>query len=161
MNKMAFGLHTTLSSFCKNLQNLTIDIEGKQFTKYRVCSPLHQSRSVVSERECSCMPTNTRTSYQRLGLATRNPSEYLPLQRTKPKMSDTSANSVKKMVEEALARQREDMMSKFSEILKTQQVPNSVAPFHGNTPFKYRLTLISQILKEKSMLMLLIIGYPS
>ena len=27
-------------------------------------------------------------------------------------------------------------MSKFSEILKTQQVLNSKAPFHGNTPFK-------------------------
>ena len=54
-------------------------------------------------------------------------------------MSDISADSVKKMVEEALARQREDMMSKFSEILKTQKVPNSVAPFHGNMPFKVQV----------------------
>ena len=30
-------------------------------------------------------------------------------------------------------------MSKFLEILKTQQVPNSVAPFHGNTPFNVQV----------------------
>ena len=85
------------------------------------------------------MPTNTRNSYQRLGLNTRNPSDYLPLQHTRPKMSDISADYVKKMVEEALPRQREDMMSKFLEILKTQKLPNSVAPFHGNKPFKVQV----------------------
>ena len=54
-------------------------------------------------------------------------------------MLDTSTNFMKKMVEEALARQQEDMMSKFSKILKTQKVPNSVAPFHENTPFKVQV----------------------
>ena len=31
------------------------------------------------------------------------------------------------------------MMSKFSKKLKTQQVPNLVVPFHGNTPFKVQV----------------------
>lgn len=85
------------------------------------------------------MPTNTRTSYQRLGLATQDLSEYLPFRDTKPKMLDNSANSMKNVVEEALARQREEMMNQFSQILKTQQLPSSVAPFHGNSPFKVQV----------------------
>ena len=33
------------------------------------------------------------------------------------------------------------MMSKFLEIFKTQKVPNSVAPFQGNTPFKIQVNI--------------------
>ena len=54
-------------------------------------------------------------------------------------MSDNSADSVKTMVEDALARQREEMMNQFSQILKNQKSPSLVSPFHGNIPFKVQV----------------------
>ena len=40
-------------------------------------------------------------------------------------------------------------MSKFSEILKTQQVPNSVALLHGNAPFKVQVNFDIPNFEEK------------
>lgn len=87
---------------------------------------------MVSERERSFMPIYTRTSYQRLGLDTQDLSIYPPLRRTRSKMSDDTM----KLVEEALNKQREEMMSQFTLMLQNQQPSRSGTPFHGTTPFK-------------------------
>lgn len=82
------------------------------------------------------MPIYTRSSYQRLGLDTQDLSKYPPLRRTQSKMSD---NDVKKLVEEALNKQREEMMSQFSNLLQKQKPSESETPFRGNTPFKVQV----------------------
>ena len=108
---MAFGLDTTLSIFARFSRTCALVLQVFWFTRYCVCNPLLKFRSVVLEREHSYMLANTRTSYQRLGLDMTNFLEYLPFLHTKPKMLDNSADSMKRMVEEALARKQEDMIS--------------------------------------------------
>ena len=60
------------------------------------------------------MSHRTRSTYQRLGLGTRDLSDYLPLRCTQSQMEkqkiDGMDESLKTLVEEALNKQREEMM---------------------------------------------------
>ena len=88
------------------------------------------------------MSHRTLSSYQRLGLGTRDLSDYLPLRHTRSQMekqqSEGMDESFKTLVEEALNKQREEMMKQFSKILGKQEAHASQRnpKFGGQTPFK-------------------------
>ena len=67
------------------------------------------------------MSHRMQSAYQRLGLGTRDLSDYLPLRRTRSQVEkqqiDGMDESLKTVMEEALNKQREEMMKQFSEIL--------------------------------------------
>ena len=69
---------------------------------------------MVSELIHSCMSHRSCSSYQRLGLGTRDLSDYLPLRCIQSQMAKQEAEgmdeSFKTMVEEALNKQHKEMM---------------------------------------------------
>ena len=91
------------------------------------------------------MSHRTWSTYQRLGLGTRNLSNYLPLRRTQLQMEkkqiDGMDESLKTLVEEALNKQREEMMKQFLEMIgkKEAHASQSNPKFGGKTPFKVQV----------------------
>ena len=91
------------------------------------------------------MSHRMQSAYQRLGLGTRDLSDYLPLRRTRSQVEkqqiDGMDESLKTMMEEALNKQCEEMMKQFSEILgkREAQASPSNAKFGGQTPFKVQV----------------------
>lgn len=102
--------------------------------------------------------SSMRSGYRELGLELVQLEEGCP-QWTKPppmaeeKRDDGAGDPVKMLLEEALERQRNEMMDNFTQILRRMPAAttgsSSSSHFRGSTPFKVKLILIFLYLKAR------------
>lgn len=94
---------------------------------------------MVSEQVHSYMSYHMRSTYQRLGLETRNPLDYLPLKCTQSQTAKLQTDDdIKAIVANSLTRQREEMMDQFKKMLESRGSQIN-PPFIGYTLFKVQV----------------------
>jgi hypothetical protein len=90
-----------------------------------------------------CM-SPTRSKYKHLGLEPVDPLQYQPL-RSRPqlmgdeKKDDGAGDPFKLLLEESIARQRNEMMEKFAQILRRLPTGDTSSSSGHTTPFKVQV----------------------
>jgi hypothetical protein len=96
----------------------------------------------------------TRSGYKQLGLEPVEPLQDRPRRTRRPPMGeekrdDGAGDPFKLLLEESLARQRNEMMDNFAQILRRLPTGDTSSSSGGTTPFKVQSILIFLYLKVK------------